>query len=132
MLCGDREMAEGSVWWALDKAAHYRLSNLTAIVDVNQRGLTELERDLDACRRGAETFGCAARVVDGQDVPAIDVALAAAPAGRRTGGRAREDGEGQGLPRDRGPEQLARQGPGGGGVRQCAVHGLPGSGTRTN
>jgi transketolase len=37
-------MAEGSVWWALDKAAHYRLGNLTAIVDVNQRGLTELDR----------------------------------------------------------------------------------------
>jgi hypothetical protein len=82
-------MAEGSVWWALDKAAHYRLGNLTAIVDVNQRGPTELERDLDACRRGAETFGCAARVVDGQDVPAIDVALAAGPAGRRSCSRRR-------------------------------------------
>ena len=81
-------MAEGSVWWALDKAAYYRLGNLTAIVDVNRRGQrrpTELERDLDAYRRRARAFGCAALVVDGQDVPAIDAALAAArQAGRPT------------------------------------------------
>lgn len=47
VLCGDSEMAAGSVWWALDKAAYYRLGNLTAIVDVNrrgQRGPTKLER----------------------------------------------------------------------------------------
>src|SRR5438093_5080445 len=49
VLCGDSEMAEGSMWEALDKAAYYRLDNLTAIVDVNrlgQRGPTELEWDL--------------------------------------------------------------------------------------
>jgi transketolase len=45
VLCGDSEVAEGSIWEALDKAAYYRLSNLIAIVDVNrlgQRGETEL------------------------------------------------------------------------------------------
>jgi transketolase len=50
VLCGDSEMAEGSMWEALDKAAYYRLANLTAIVDVNrlgQRGPTELGWDLD-------------------------------------------------------------------------------------
>jgi transketolase len=36
VLCGDSEMAEGSMWEALDKAVYYRLSNLTAIVDVNR------------------------------------------------------------------------------------------------
>ena len=48
VLCGDSEMAEGSIWEALDKASHYRLSNLTTIVDVNrlgQRGPTELGWD---------------------------------------------------------------------------------------
>ncbi|ORT54015.1 1-deoxy-D-xylulose-5-phosphate synthase N-terminal domain-containing protein, partial [Frankia sp. KB5] len=45
VICGDSEMAEGSVWEALDKASYYNLSNLIAIVDVNrlgQRGPTEL------------------------------------------------------------------------------------------
>ncbi len=44
VLCGDSELAEGSIWEALDKAGHYELSNLIAIVDVNrlgQRGPTE-------------------------------------------------------------------------------------------
>src|SRR6266853_2536758 len=31
VLCGDSEMAEGSIWEALDKAGYYQLSNLTAI-----------------------------------------------------------------------------------------------------
>jgi transketolase len=45
VLCGDSEMAEGSIWEALDKASFYGLRNLIAIVDVNrlgQRGPTEL------------------------------------------------------------------------------------------
>src|SRR5450756_2144235 len=53
VLCGDSEMAEGSVWEALDKASHYALSNLTVIVDVNrlgQRGPTELGWDLETYR----------------------------------------------------------------------------------
>ena len=81
VLCGDSEMAEGSMWEALDKAAYYGLGNLTAIVDVNrlgQRGPTELEWDMDAYRRRAEAFGCAAIVIDGHDIAQIDQALAAA------------------------------------------------------
>jgi transketolase len=81
VLCGDGEMAEGSIWEALDKAAYYKLGNLTAIIDVNrlgQRGPTELEWDMDAYRRRAEAFGCAAVVVDGHDIPQIDRALGVA------------------------------------------------------
>jgi transketolase len=81
VLCGDSEMAEGSMWEALDKAAYYRLGNLTAIIDVNrlgQRGPTELEWDTGAYRRRAESFGCAAAVVDGHDIAQIDAALGAA------------------------------------------------------
>ena len=77
-LCGDSEMAEGSIWEALDKAGHYGLHNLTAIVDVNrfgQRGPTELEWDLDTYRRRVEAFGCQALVIDGHDLAAIDEAL---------------------------------------------------------
>jgi transketolase len=38
VLCGDSELAEGSIWEAQDKAAYYRLSNLIAVVDVNCLG----------------------------------------------------------------------------------------------
>ncbi|MFE9689473.1 transketolase [Micromonospora sp. NPDC005806] len=78
VLCGDSEMAEGSIWEALDKAGHYGLRNLTAIVDVNrlgQRGATELEWDLDTYRRRVEAFGCQGIVVDGHDLVAIDEVL---------------------------------------------------------
>ncbi|NES31986.1 transketolase [Micromonospora terminaliae] len=83
VLCGDSETAEGSIWEALDKAGHFGLRNLTAIVDVNrfgQRGPTELEWDLDTYRRRVEAFGCHPIVVDGHDLAAIDDAF----------GRARE------------------------------------------
>ena len=81
VLCGDSEMAEGSMWEALDKAAYYQLGNLTAIIDVNrlgQREPTELEWQMDAYRRRAEAFGCAAAVINGHDITQIDVALRAA------------------------------------------------------
>jgi transketolase len=81
VLCGDSEMAEGSIWEALDKASHYKLSNLIAIVDVNrlgQRGPTDLSWDLDAYSRRATAFGARVFVIDGHDVAAIDQAVAAA------------------------------------------------------
>src|ERR1700722_14880126 len=83
VLCGDSELAEGSIWESLDKAGHYGLSNLTAIFDVNrlgQRGPTEYEWDLDICRRRVEAFGCRAIVIDGHDLVEIDEALASARA----------------------------------------------------
>jgi transketolase len=79
VLCGDSEMAEGSMWEALDKAAYYRLGNLTAIVDVNrlgQRGPTELGWDLDAYAKRIEGFGCRPIPIDGHDLSEIDQALA--------------------------------------------------------
>lgn len=45
VLCADSELAEGSIWEALDKASYYQLSHLIDMVDVNrlsQRGETEL------------------------------------------------------------------------------------------
>jgi transketolase len=89
VLCGDSELAEGSIWEALDKASHYELSNLVAIVDVNrlgQRGPTELGWDLDAYARRAEAFGARVLQVDGHDLTALDDALtnAAQAEGRPT------------------------------------------------
>ncbi len=81
VLCGDSEFAEGSIWEALDKASHYKLSNLVAIVDVNrlgQRGETDLGWDTAAYARRAESFGARVLVIDGHDLAAIDEALTTA------------------------------------------------------
>lgn len=78
VLCGDSELAEGSMWEALDKAAYYKLGNLTAVVDVNrlgQDGPTELQWDMDRYARRVEAFGADALVIDGHDLAAIDDAL---------------------------------------------------------
>ena len=78
VLCGDSEMAEGSIWEALDKAGHYRLANLITIVDVNrlgQRGPTELGWDLKTYAARAESFGARALIIDGHDLEEIDAAL---------------------------------------------------------
>src|SRR5215813_10509428 len=86
VLCGDSEMAEGSMWEALDKAAYYELRNLTAIVDVNrlgQRGPTELGWDLDAYARRVTAFGCHAVSIDGHDLGEIDHAFSRAAAADR-------------------------------------------------
>jgi len=81
VLCGDSELAEGSIWEALDKASYYGLNNLTALFDVNrlgQRGPTEYEWDLDVYRRRVEAFGCRAIVIDGHDLEQIDDAFTSA------------------------------------------------------
>ncbi|MFI5061605.1 MAG: transketolase [Actinomycetales bacterium] len=78
VLCGDSEMAEGSMWEALDKASHYQLSNLVAIVDVNrlgQRGPTELGWDLGAYASRAHAFGARVLEIDGHDLAALDDAF---------------------------------------------------------
>src|SRR3712207_4865217 len=77
VLCGDSEMAEGSMWEAFQHAAHYGLDNLTAIIDVNrlgQRCETMFGWDLGTYVRRAEAFGCNALQVDCHDVEQIDSA----------------------------------------------------------
>ena len=84
VLCGDSEMAEGSMWEALDKASYYELSNLIAIVDVNrlgQRGPTELQWNLDAYARRAEACGARVLEIDGHDLAEIDQAFTTAADG---------------------------------------------------
>jgi transketolase len=86
VLCGDSELAEGSMWEALDKASYYHLSNLIAIFDINrlgQRGPTELSWDLDVYTRRAEAFGARVLEINGHDIVSIDTALA--DAGSMTG-----------------------------------------------
>ncbi|MDQ3897741.1 MAG: transketolase, partial [Actinomycetota bacterium] len=83
VLCGDSEMAEGSMWEAFEEAGYLGLDNITAIIDVNrlgQSGPTRHEWDLDAYRNRAEAFGWHAIEVDGHDVEAVDAAYAEAVA----------------------------------------------------
>jgi len=89
VLCGDSELAEGSMWEAFEHAAHYALDNLTAVVDVNrlgQRGETMVGRDTGVLAERARAFGWHAIEIDGHDVEAIDKAYsdAAALTGRPT------------------------------------------------
>jgi transketolase len=81
VLCGDSELAEGSIWEAFEHAAHYTLDNLTAILDVNrlgQRGETMIGWETDVYVERARAFGWHAIAIDGHDVAAIDRAYAEA------------------------------------------------------
>ena len=81
VLCGDSEIAEGSVWEAFEHASFYGLDNLTAIIDVNrlgQRGETMHGWDLDSYAERARAFGWKAIEIDGHDVEAIDRAYSEA------------------------------------------------------
>ena len=77
-LMGDSEVAEGSVWEAMENASHHGADNLIAIIDVNrlgQRGPTMLQWDLETYAARARSFGWHPIEVDGHDVAAIDAAF---------------------------------------------------------
>ncbi len=81
VLVGDSEMAEGSIWEAMEAAAHRRVRDLTCILDLNrlgQSGPTMHGWDQDVFVRRAEAFGWGALAIDGHDVAAIDGAYRAA------------------------------------------------------
>ena len=81
VLCGDSEMAEGSMWEAFQHASYYKLDNLTAILDMNRLGQTRETMDGwhgDHYAARAEAFGWNAIQVDGHDPEQIDVAYAEA------------------------------------------------------
>jgi transketolase len=83
VLCGDSELAEGSVWEALDKASYYKLSNLIVMADVNrlgQRGETDLGWNVEAYQRRAEAFGARVITIDGHNLSEIDSAFSVAEA----------------------------------------------------
>jgi transketolase len=77
VLCGDSELAEGSMWEAFEHAGHARLDNLIAVVDVNrlgQRGPTMYEWDTAPWTVRAESCGWYVQEIDGHDVGEIDSA----------------------------------------------------------
>jgi transketolase len=139
VVCGDSEMAEGSIWEAFDKASHYGLSNLCAICDINrlgQRGPTEYEWQMEVYRARVESFGCRAIVIDGHDLQQIDEAFAAARAererpvailARTRKGRGfsevedKEDWHGKALPPDMAERAIGELG----GIRDLRIEGTP-------
>lgn len=77
-LLGDGELTEGSNWEAAMAAAHYKLDNLTAIVDCNTLQITGRTGDVMSTEPLAEkftAFGWAVRAVDGHDFSALTDAL---------------------------------------------------------
>jgi transketolase len=81
VLCGDSEMAEGSMWEAFQHAAYYKLDNLTAILDMNRLGQTRETMDGwhgDHYAARAEAFGWNAIQIDGHNPEEIDQAYAEA------------------------------------------------------
>ncbi|MDP9329468.1 MAG: transketolase [Actinomycetota bacterium] len=83
VMLGDSEMAEGSVWEAMEEASFHEVDNLVAILDLNrlgQRGPTMHGWRADVFAQRAMAFGWHALEIDGHDVVAIDAAFAEAAA----------------------------------------------------
>src|SRR5262245_35575102 len=81
-LLGDGELAEGSNWEAAMAAAHYRLDNLTAILDHNTLQITGHTRDVcsnEPIDEKFRAFGWTVRTVDGHDFTELTQALTDAP-----------------------------------------------------
>jgi transketolase len=77
-LLGDGELAEGSNWEAALAAAHYKLDNLTAIIDHNTLQITGHTRDVmsnDPLDEKWRAFGWTVKVVNGHDYAALTEAL---------------------------------------------------------
>lgn len=78
VLLGDSEMAEGSVWEALQLAYHYKLNNLVGILDVNrlgQRGETMYGHNTKAFVDRISSFGWKVISIDGHSFEQISKAF---------------------------------------------------------
>ena len=83
-IVSDGECNEGALWESVMFAAHHRLSNLTAIVDMNGQqafGYTRDVLDLSPLENKWEAFGWDVRSVGGHDHAALESALSDAAHG---------------------------------------------------
>lgn len=74
VLLGDSEMAEGSVWEAIQLAAYYKLNNLIGIIDVNrlgQRGQTMYGYKTKEYSERLKSFGWHTITINGHDIDKI-------------------------------------------------------------
>ena len=77
-LLGDGELQEGLVWEAIMSAAHYKLSNLVAIVDYNKLQIDGNNDDVMSIKpldKKFESFGWNVEVIDGHNFGEIEKAL---------------------------------------------------------
>jgi transketolase len=77
-LLGDGELAEGSNWEAAMAAAHYKLDNLSAIIDRNTLQISGRTRDVcnsEPLDDKFRAFGWAVRIVNGHDISELTEAL---------------------------------------------------------
>lgn len=77
-LLGDGELQEGSVWESAMSAAHYKLNNLTAIIDRNGvqiDGKTEEVMALEPLTDKWKSFGWEVSVINGHDHEALYTSL---------------------------------------------------------
>ena len=82
-ISSDGESQEGQIWEAATSASHYRVGNLTVIVDFNNIQIDGVMREVmnvRDLRQKYEAFGWHAMDVDGHDVLAVHDALEAAHA----------------------------------------------------
>ena len=78
VLLGDSEMAEGSVWEAMQVAAYYKADNLVGIIDVNRLGQsreTMHGHNVQAYARKCKAFGWEAVIIDGHSFVEITAAF---------------------------------------------------------
>lgn len=81
VLMGDGEIAEGSIWEAVDLAEHYKVDNLVGIIDCNdlgQSGQTIDAYDVNKIVGKFKSFGWNAISVDGHDVKKLCAAVESA------------------------------------------------------
>lgn len=74
VVLGDGECNEGSVWEAAMSAAHYKLENIVALVDVNKYqsdGLGDDIMQIGSLEKKWKSFGWDVSVVDGHDVSSL-------------------------------------------------------------
>lgn len=86
VMIGDGELHEGSNWEAAMAAAHYGLSNLTAIIDFNkicQSGRVEEVIGVDPLADKWRAFGWEVREIDGHDMAQVVATLDALPLDER-------------------------------------------------
>jgi transketolase len=82
VMLGDGELHEGSNWEAAMAASHYRLANLTAIVDhnkISQSGRVADIISVDPLADKWRAFGWETREIDGHDMTEVVDALDALP-----------------------------------------------------
>jgi transketolase len=71
---GDGECNEGQIWEAAANASHYRLDNLTAIIDSNKfqsTGAVEMKMDMLSLAEKFKAFGWEIREIDGNSMSEV-------------------------------------------------------------